>query len=235
MDFEWYGSDDECYENSDSGSCLEGLLEYVEAQGCYYQFRYNVCEDMDECIAVIEIDGQYYPGQCEELAEMFGVPYGEDYEEEEETEEETVVEEVWISCMDMYTDVPEVTRCWYLEDDNGCTAVGTMNDQTLIGTCDELIAAAEMGDLTFYPIEDECIVEEQYECMDDPQVAAFADYCYYSCTNDVCNDVAIDCYALLSIDGEDYVGSCGYLHTLFGEYYSMFYNQYLKMVYFRFI
>ena len=96
MDFEWYGSDDACHENSDSGDCLADIIDYVDAQGCYYQSRYNVSEDMDECIAVVEIDGQYYPGKCEELAEMFGVPYGEDVDDEDGYDEDYVVE--WLDC-----------------------------------------------------------------------------------------------------------------------------------------
>lgn len=41
-----------------------------------------------------------------------------------------------MSCMDMYTEVPEVTRCMFLETETECTAVGTMNDVTIFGTCD---------------------------------------------------------------------------------------------------
>jgi len=141
---------------------------------------------MDECIAVIEIDGQYYPGGCEELAEMFGVPYGEDYEEEEEPVEE---EDEWMSCMN--DDYPEVTRCRYKEDEDSCYGVGTVNDQTLFGTCDDLIAAHEMGDFIFYGNADECIEEEQASCMDDPDIAAIADFCYYTYSYDICNDVEV--------------------------------------------
>ena len=222
MDFEWYGSDDECHENSESGSCLEGIIDYVDAQDCYYQSRYNVCEDMDQCIAVVEIDGQYYPGKCEELAEMFGVPYGEDDDEEEETEDETVEEDdEWMSCMDMYVDVPDVTRCWYKEDEDSCYAVGTYMDQTLFGTCDDLIAAAEMGDLTFYGNSDECIEEEQASCMDDPDIAAIADFCYYTYSYDICNDVEVQCLGVVEVDGTDYIDTCENLSTIFlgGEDY----------------
>lgn len=109
--------------------------------------------------------------------------------------------------MEMYTEVPEVTRCMYMDNGDICMAVGTMNDQTLFGTCDELVMAAQSGDLTFVPTDDECIIEEQASCMDDEDVAAFADFCYFHHSYNVCEDVEM-CNAVLTVDGVDYAGTC---------------------------
>lgn len=139
---------------------------------------------------------------------MFGVPYGEEDMDDDMDDDMDMDEFVnWDSCMEMYVDVPEVTRCMYQETEDSCWAVGTMNDQTLFGTCDELIMAAETGDLTFYGNDDECVEEEQASCMDDPDIAAFADFCYYRYCYNMCTDEEM-CTVVLTVDGEDYVTSC---------------------------
>lgn len=117
LDFTWTPVDNDCYEDQYQGDCLPDISEYVDADSCYFQQYYDACScPSDQCMAVIEVDGVYYPGKCEELAEMFGVPYGDDTEEADD-EEETVE---WIDCMDMFVDFDGITRCWYLEEADSC-------------------------------------------------------------------------------------------------------------------
>lgn len=94
MDFQWYGSDDACFEDYDQGDCLADIIDFVDADACYFQSRYNMCDEIDQCLAVVEIDGEYIPGRCEELADMFGIPYGDDDDQCTECEQcETDYEE----------------------------------------------------------------------------------------------------------------------------------------------
>jgi hypothetical protein len=118
MDFNWYGSTDECHIDENAGDCMENIASIEGAEGCYFQQRYNQCTDMDECVAVIAVNGEYMAGTCQELSEMMGVPYGEDAEDQEE--EEMSPTGAWKGCMDMYADEELVTRCWYLEDETSC-------------------------------------------------------------------------------------------------------------------
>lgn len=219
MDFTWYASTDECVEYVDYGDCLPEIIDYVDAQGCYYENRVDHCEGVEYCLAVIEIDGMYYPGECEELAAYFDVPYEqeEETEVEEEEVEEVVFESEWASCMEMYVMVPEVTRCQYKETETECMAVGTMNDVTIFGTCDQLIAQVEAGALEWEDVTEGCEIIVQASCMDDEDIASFAEFCHYINYENFCTEEAEYgwCYAVVTVDGVDHVGSCDYLEEFF--------------------
>jgi len=80
--------------------------------------------------------------------------------------------------------------------------------------------AGEMGDFTFYGNADECVEEEQATCMDDENIAAIAETCWYSATYNVCDDTET-CTAIVTVDGTDYIAACDDLEDYFldGEEY----------------
>lgn len=55
---------------------------------------------------------------------------------------------------------------------------------------------------------------DQGSCLADPEIAAIADFCYFTSSYDVCNDVELECLAVVTVGGVDHVGTCDYLQEL---------------------
>merc|ERR1712118_265775 len=116
--------------------------------------------------------------------------------------------------MEMYVDVPDMTMCYFYEDEEDCWAVGTYMDMTMFGSCDYLINVVDTGDFTPEETGDDCVVVEQGDCMEDEAVAAIADMCHYVTFYDVCMDEEMSCHAIVSVDGTDYIDECEYLQMM---------------------
>merc|ERR550537_253007 len=120
----------------------------------------------------------------------------------------------WESCMEMYVDVPDMTRCWFFEDEEDCFAVGTYMDTTLFGTCEYMMNVVETGDFTPEETGDDCVVVEQGSCLEEDGVAEIADLCHFVTFYDVCMDEEISCHAIVSVDGTDYIDTCEHLQMM---------------------
>jgi hypothetical protein len=74
---------DECGIMEEEYDCMEMASEYVEfLDECRFTEKYDVCEDeVIECHVIVKVMGERYEGDCQEVADMFGVPL-DDFEDE---------------------------------------------------------------------------------------------------------------------------------------------------------
>jgi len=85
--------DDECGIMEEEYDCMEMAAEYVEfLSACSFVEKYDVCRDeVIDCHVSVVVMGEEFDGDCQEVAEMFGVPL-----------DDVVDEECEVTCMDPF-------------------------------------------------------------------------------------------------------------------------------------
>lgn len=73
--------DEECWINHVQGDCTgEEGTEFAE--WCYFAYRVDQCEEKEECLTVVTVNGDDYAGTCDQIEEMFQSTTEEDTTEE---------------------------------------------------------------------------------------------------------------------------------------------------------
>jgi len=68
--------DDECGIMEEEYDCMDMAAEYVEfLDECSFVEKYDVCrEEVVECMVTVKVMGEKFEGDCQAIAEQFGVP-----------------------------------------------------------------------------------------------------------------------------------------------------------------
>lgn len=126
---EWYNidfSEEDSYGDEDSEcepiwdgpyNCTEDARQQVDFVAfCEYSEIYDCWGDYEGCQVKISVDGEYYEGDCDEIADMLGFESDydddEDYSDWEDDECMVYMEE---SCMEMPEIIEQggISECWY--------------------------------------------------------------------------------------------------------------------------
>jgi len=129
--------DEECGIWEDEYDCKDLASEYVEyLDECKFVEKYDSCrEEVVECKVTVKVMGQEYEGDCEEIAEEFGVPLDE------------IDDECEVTCMEPFPchgETPyewcEMVECYdHCYEESVCYAEWTdMNGEYQSAECEEL-------------------------------------------------------------------------------------------------
>lgn len=192
--------------------CLADTQDLIDGlQVCNVTEIYDCDSEMlVACNVTIQVDGEWYSGDCEELAAEWGITEGD----------ECRPGDVVGDCFDdvkFYVEgleecsFTETTDC---EGSYECYVDAVVDGEWISGDCNDL---ADYYNIPIFKDDwighefdgDECVREEVESCTD--LVSEFVrgvDYCVSYTYKDVCEQSTITCYAVASQNGVPFEGEC---------------------------
>jgi hypothetical protein len=186
---------------------------------CHYDLTYNNCTgDLTFCSIEFSLEGEEYNGECQDFASWFDLTDFDfsgdfDFDDSDDEEEcETTCEEEY-SCSELYgLDYCMMQDCYdECAGEQSCSASWTYDGR------DYDDYDCHYFNQWFENIQtpEECIETKSDSCLNDTESIG-ATYCWYDAVYDTCLQEEISCNATVTIDGQDYQGTCDELQEQFG-------------------
>jgi len=232
-----FSGDDECDMMYEEGDCMSTMADAPEEMlelfdSCWYSLEIDSCTGEDVyCWMEIGFDGETYEGFCDTIEEWFS-PDGDNFECEEG--ESRLVEEVGDCKAAMEMDghhVEGLDWCEYTVvydecsgEEMECNAIAMWWDETVTGSCDELIEMFEYEESyedNYSDDDDFCEeIEEEGDCKAmleaEGHLVDGLEWCEYNSVWDSCTGEDLWCNAAASHHGELIEGTCDEILDYFG-------------------